>query len=84
MAIIVANGANASSLSPIAPTGIIVNGLMAKIGLTGVQWMNYANVMVAHMFVGFAGYFLFGGWRFFGKTFRQKDVRAYQGAADPF
>ena len=32
MAIMVGNGANAGSLSPFAPTGIIVNGLMARIG----------------------------------------------------
>lgn len=34
MAIMVGNGANAGSLSPFAPTGIIVNGLMARIGMT--------------------------------------------------
>ena len=33
MAIMVGNGANAGSLSPFAPTGIIVNGLMARNGL---------------------------------------------------
>ncbi len=31
MAIMVGNGANAGSLSPIAPTGVIVNGIMARI-----------------------------------------------------
>ena len=37
MAIMVGNGANAGSLSPFAPTGIIVNGLMARIGMTGLR-----------------------------------------------
>ena len=41
MTIMVANGAQASSLSPIAPTGIIVSGLMAKIGLPGTEWYCY-------------------------------------------
>jgi di/tricarboxylate transporter len=73
MAIMVGNGANASSLSPFAPTGIIVNGLMAKMGLTGVEWQNYANVMLAHSTVAFAGYFAFGGWRFFSQTYREEE-----------
>ena len=63
MAIMVANGANSGSLSPIAPTGIIVNGLLAKIGITGVEWHNYLTVLLAHAAVAFAGYFLFGGIR---------------------
>jgi Na+/H+ antiporter NhaD/arsenite permease-like protein len=74
MAIMVGNGANASSLSPFAPTGIIVNGLMAKMGLTGVEWQNYANVMLAHSTVAFAGYFAFGGWRFFNRTYREEEA----------
>ena len=37
MAIMVCSGANAGALSPFAPTGIIANGLMANIGLEGVQ-----------------------------------------------
>ena len=37
MAIMVGNGANAGSLSPFAPTGIIVNGLMARNGLPGLR-----------------------------------------------
>src|SRR5262245_48332817 len=35
MAIMVGNGANSGSLSPFAPTGIIVNGLMTRMGLSG-------------------------------------------------
>ena len=37
MAIMVGNGANAGALSPFAPTGIIVNGLMARNGLPGLR-----------------------------------------------
>jgi di/tricarboxylate transporter len=65
MAIMVCTGANAGALSPIAPTGIIANDLMAKIGLPDVAWQNYFNAFVAQSFVGFAGYLLLGGTRLF-------------------
>jgi len=63
MAIMVGNGANAGSLSPIAPTGVIVNGIMANVGLAGHEWSTYVNNAVAHALVAFAAYLLFGGWR---------------------
>jgi len=59
----VGNGANASSLSPLAPTGLIVNGLMEKIGLPGMELMTWWLNLAAHGLVAFAGYFLFGGLR---------------------
>jgi len=65
MAIMVGNGANAGSLSPFAPTGIIVNGLMARIGMTGFQAQTYISNLLAHAFVAFGGYFLFGGLKLF-------------------
>jgi Na+/H+ antiporter NhaD/arsenite permease-like protein len=65
MAIMVGNGAQAGSLSPFAPTGIIVTGLMNKIGLPGMELRTYVANLLAHAFVAFAGYFLFGGWRLF-------------------
>ena len=67
MTIMAANGAQASSLSPIAPTGIIVSGLMEKIGLPGTEWYCYLMLMVAHVLVGFGGYFALGGWRYFAR-----------------
>ena len=68
MAIMVGNGANAGSLSPIAPTGIIVNGVMANAGLVGFEWHNYFNNLIAHTAVAFTGYFLLGGWRLFKRS----------------
>jgi Na+/H+ antiporter NhaD/arsenite permease-like protein len=65
MAIMVGNGANAGSLSPFAPTGIIVSGLMARIGLPGLEWRSYATNLAAHAGVALAGYFIFGGFRLF-------------------
>ncbi len=69
MAIMVGNGANAGSLSPFAPTGVIVNGLMARIGLSGMEWPTYFNNLMAHTAVAFAGYFAFGGWRLFRRSY---------------
>jgi di/tricarboxylate transporter len=65
MAIMVGNGANAGSLSPFAPTGIIVNGLMARNGLTGLEVPTYLYNLAAHTAVAFGGYFLFGGLKLF-------------------
>jgi|APDOM4702015191_1054821.scaffolds.fasta_scaffold01006_5 Na+/H+ antiporter NhaD/arsenite permease-like protein len=65
MAIMVGNGAQSGGLSPFAPTGIIVTGLMAKIGLGGHEWHTYWTNLVAHAAVAFAGYFAFGGWKLF-------------------
>jgi di/tricarboxylate transporter len=66
MAIMVGNGANSGALSPFAPTGIIVNGLMARHGLPGLEVQAYLYNLLAHAFVAFAGYLLFGGVRLFG------------------
>jgi len=63
MAIMVGNGANSGSLSPLAPTGIIVTGLMAKIQLAGHEAATWLYNLGAHAVVAFAGYFLFGGVR---------------------
>jgi len=65
MILMVGNGAQAGALSPFAPTGVIVNGIMARIGLPGVEWQTYLNNMFAHMVVTFTAYILFGGWRLF-------------------
>jgi Na+/H+ antiporter NhaD/arsenite permease-like protein len=69
MAIMVGNGANSGSLSPFAPTGIIVNGLMARNGLTGYEIPTYLYNLGAHALVAFGGYFLFGGLKLFARNF---------------
>jgi Na+/H+ antiporter NhaD/arsenite permease-like protein len=65
MILMVGNGAQAGALSPFAPTGVIVNGVMARIGLPGVEWQTYTNNLLAHIVVSFVAYFVFGGWRLF-------------------
>ena len=67
MALMVGNGAQAGALSRFAPTGIIVNENMTKIGLGGHELQTYLNNLLAHAVVTFAAYFLFGGWRLFTK-----------------
>jgi len=65
MAIMAGNGALAGTLSPFAPTGIVANGVMERIGLGGAEWQTYAYNALAHTAVGFGGFFLLGGWRLF-------------------
>jgi len=79
MAIMLANGASAGSLSPFAPTGIIVNGIMPRIGMPGVEWQTYVNNFVAHALIAFSGYFVLGGW----KLFRRGRGNSAAGAAIP-
>lgn len=67
MAIMVGNGANSGSLSPLAPTGLIVTGLMQKIGLGGYELYTWGACLLAHFVVGFGGYLLFGGLRLRGE-----------------
>jgi di/tricarboxylate transporter len=65
MAIMVGNGANAGALSPFALTGIMVNGIMAKNQLAGLETATYLYNLGAHALMAFAGYALFGGLRLF-------------------
>jgi di/tricarboxylate transporter len=63
MAIMVANGASAGSLSPIAPTGVVVEGITVTMGLVDVRWTIFLNNFLAHTTIAWAGYLLLGGWR---------------------
>ena len=67
MAIMIGHGGNAAALSPFAPAGIIVNGIMDDIGLGGYETATYLNNAMAHTVIVFGAYFLFGGWRLFGR-----------------
>ena len=65
MAIMVGNGANAGGLSPFAPTGIIVNGILARNQMPGLEAQSYLYNLAVHALVAFGGYALFGGLRLF-------------------
>jgi di/tricarboxylate transporter len=67
MAIMVGNGSNAGALSPFAPTGIIVSGIMTRIGMPGLEWQSYVYNLVGHALVAFGGFFLFGGLKLFAR-----------------
>jgi di/tricarboxylate transporter len=68
MAIMTGNGALAGTLSPFAPTGIVAHGVMARIGLGGVEWKTFAYNALAHTLVGVGGFLLLGGWRLFRQS----------------
>jgi di/tricarboxylate transporter len=76
MAIMVANGASAGSLSPVAPTGVVVEGITAKMGLGDVRWTIYLNNFVAHTTVAFVGYLALGGWKLFRRSPRLQPAYA--------
>lgn len=63
MAVLIATGANAGSLSPVTATGVVVNGIAGRIGLEDVQWSVYLTNLLAHALVGTGAYVLLGGWR---------------------
>ena len=65
MALMVGNGALAGSLSPFSPTGVVQNGVMARMGFPGLEWQTFINNIVGHSLVAFGGYFLLGGLRLF-------------------
>src|SRR6185503_3547609 len=67
MAIMVGNGANSGALSPFAPTGIIVSGIMTKNQMPGLEVQAYLYNLGAHALMAFAGYFLFGGLKLFAR-----------------
>jgi di/tricarboxylate transporter len=65
MALMAGNGALAGTLSPFAPTGVVAHGVMARIGLGGVEWQTFLYNALAHALVGFGGFLAFGGWKLF-------------------
>ena len=69
MALMVGMGAQAGALSPFAPTGIIVNGIMDKIALGGYEWRTYWSNAAAHAALAFCGYVLLGGVKLFGSDY---------------
>ena len=67
MILMAGNGTLAGTLSPFAPTGIVANGVMQRIGLGGWAWDVFAYNAFAHTAVGLAGFLLFGGWHLLAK-----------------
>jgi len=74
MTLIVVGAANGAAFSPFAPTGIISNGIIAKMApalgitdLSGLAWKIHFNSEVAQGFVNIGGFFVLGGWAWITK-----------------
>jgi di/tricarboxylate transporter len=82
MVIMTGNGALAGTLSPFAPTGVVAHGVMARIGLGGVEWTTFGLNALAHAVVGIGGFIVLGGWRLFSS--QAGSAQAPEPAAGPF
>ncbi|MFN8376194.1 MAG: SLC13 family permease [Anaerolineae bacterium] len=86
MTVMVANGANAGAFSPLAPTGIIANGLTRQLGLTMDPWSQiYLPSLLAQSFVALVSYVIFGGvklWKADGA--HSSDIEEVIGKREPF
>jgi di/tricarboxylate transporter len=79
--IMVAHGCVAGALSPIAPTGIIANSLLARMGMSGFERQNYLYNLTANVLVAAAGFLAFGGLRLFDKA--QLDASSLEAEKSP-
>jgi di/tricarboxylate transporter len=73
MTLLVVGAANGAAFSPFAPTGIVSNGIIAKIApqlpaiqetwsLDGLAWKIHLNSMYVQGLVNIGGFLLMGGW----------------------
>ena len=74
MTLLVVGAANGAAFSPFAPTGIISNGIIAKMApqlgitdLSGLAWKIHFNSEMAQGFVNIGGFFVMGGWAWITK-----------------
>ncbi len=76
MTLLVVGAANGAAFSPFAPTGIISNGIIAKMApglgiaadqLNGLAWKIHFNSELAQGLVNIGGFFVLGGWAWIQK-----------------
>ncbi|SCM80729.1 Dicarboxylate carrier MatC domain protein [uncultured Sporomusa sp.] len=94
MTLLVVGAANGAAFSPFAPTGIISNGIIAKmapeLGITAEQlsslaWKIHFNSEVAQGFVNIGGFFVLGGWAWIQKQRGQAlDIDELAPKPEPF
>ncbi len=91
MTLIIVGSANGAGMSPIAPTGIIINGLLAKMStalgfsdaiMQNIGWKVFFNSFIAQGFVNFGGFLLMGGFAWM-KDQRGKTVNLEEFAPKP-
>ncbi len=61
MSLMVIHGAIAGTLSPIATTGVVANGIVAKLGLPYMGDKIYVSIMIASSVMAAIAFILFGG-----------------------
>lgn len=66
MTLMIVNGANAGALSPMAPTGIIGNGLVEKIGMEYIGGQIFLNSLLGSGSAAALAFVAFGGLKLFG------------------
>jgi di/tricarboxylate transporter len=92
MTLVVVGAANGAAFSPFAPTGIISNGIIAKmapqLGLTdlsGLAWKIHFNSEVAQGIVNIGGFFILGGWAWISKQRGEKiNIDEFAPKPEPF
>lgn len=61
MALMVVNGCNASSMSPITPTGAVAYGIITDLGMGEIMMNLFRNTTIANFLIAGIAYILFGG-----------------------
>lgn len=94
MTLLVVGAANGAAFSPFAPTGIISNGIIAKMApglgiapeqLSGLAWKIHFNSTIAQGFVNIGGFFILGGWAWIQKQRGQAlDIDELAPKPEPF
>lgn len=92
MTLVVVGAANGAAFSPFAPTGIISNGIIAKMApqlglaadsLSGLAWKIHFNSEVAQSVVNIGGFFVLGGWAWLAKQKNAADLNIDELAPKP-
>ena len=92
MTLLVVGAANGAAFSPFAPTGIISNGIIAKMAaglgitdLNGLAWKIHFNSEMAQGFVNIGGFFVMGGWAWITKQRGEKiNIDEFAPKPEPF
>jgi di/tricarboxylate transporter len=94
MTLVVVGAANGAAFSPFAPTGIISNGIIARIApelglapesLLGLAWKIHFNSEFAQGFANIGGFFILGGWAWIVKQRGTKmDIEELAPKPEPF